>query len=227
MKEIKPGEIHIYRINFEAIRLEDDLRNKLQASEISRAEKFRFDDDRLKYIAGRAWLRELISRYLQHNPLDLEIEVNQYGKPYVNGMQNSDTLQFNLSHSGDWIVYAFGLRDELGIDIEKINGSIDHIETAEQFCTVNELCYMKDSENKAELTEKFFRIWTRKEAVLKASGMGLFPNLRRVDVLEDKITITPEQSTWTVTDIHIDKDYKTAIATGGGIKNLIIKQMQV
>jgi 4'-phosphopantetheinyl transferase len=225
--------VHLYAVSSaDSLPYLTDFRKNLSASEIARAERFKSPEEKARFIIGRTWLRRLLGSYLSLAPLEIQVLLNRFGKPVLDNAQNGINLRFNLSHSGDLIVYSFCLFSEIGIDTEKIDHTINHLDIAEQFCTEKELCYLKDSSGQHQLVQNFFRIWTRKEALLKAFGTGLSPGLKEIEVLNDNISFSSSASQttgtqWRVSDVHIDNSYKTAFATSGSIEKVIFEHLQL
>lgn len=205
----------------------------LSSSELDRSEKFKFENDKYRYITSRSVLRNIIGKLLSLDPKLIKFLTNEFGKPFLDPAEYSN-LKFNLSHSGDQIVYAFCLNTDVGIDIEYINYSINHIELANSFFTANEINFLLNSADEKNNIEKFFSIWTRKEALLKSIGTGLMPDIKTIDVLEDQINLDiflPEfknhnTKTVFISEILIHKDYKTAIASAGNINSIQIEKIE-
>lgn len=230
-----PGlnEIKIYSINFKAFSREIiSLQDNLIPHEVKIAGKFKFEEDCSRYIIARSYLRKILGDYLSIDPIDVKISLNKFGKPTLLS-ENFESIKFNLSHSGDFIVYAFNISDEVGIDIEMMNNYIDHTQIAENYFSSDEIIYLNSSKDQLEITERFFRIWTRKEALLKAIGTGLLPDLRKIDVLRNEIKLDlspdelPEYQTrnFNVLDFSIHNNYKSSIACAGEKKRIMIEQI--
>ena len=140
-----------------------------------RVDKFRFEDDKKRTVAGEMLARKAISDWCSVLPQSIVFENDEHSKPYAKGL----SVHFNISHSKDMVVCA--VDDKLvGIDIEKIR----HIDlaVARRICTEEELCYIfghtKDNQDFTlladnEVFKRFFEIWTAKEASVKCSGVGV------------------------------------------------------
>ncbi len=146
----------------------------LDQEELARAERFRFAKDRERFIVGHGLLRELLGRYLHRSPKDLVLLRGEFGKPYLAG----DPLHFNLSDTKDAVLVA--LADQpIGADIETMNRNTDHERVAEHYFTkpeVESIMHAQDGKR------RFLELWTRKEAVLKACGVGLMDDLHSLNV---------------------------------------------
>lgn len=137
----------------------------------ARADRYRKPEDRRRCLAAEALLRYALGS------ADYAVEKNQYGKPRIAGRED---FHFNLSHTGNWVVIAFG-DAEVGIDIEQISRDAGKERLARRFFTENEQAYVFwDAETQAE---RFFEIWTAKESYLKYLGTGLSKALDSFDVL--------------------------------------------
>src|SRR5271169_3582121 len=98
-----PGEVHVWKISLRARPdLVQHFFNTLSAEEQARAKRFVFERDERRYIVAHAALRFLLSKYLNENPKEIQIVVESLGKPYINKVNMSTQLHFNLSHSGEF-----------------------------------------------------------------------------------------------------------------------------
>jgi 4'-phosphopantetheinyl transferase len=227
LSKLTNDEVHVYYYNIRNSGIKSsDLLQHLVSSEKLRAERFRFNNDMFKYITGRALLRQILGSYLDMHPCEIEIQYNNYGKPLLGGIHNPDSIEFNLSHSSELIVYTLCRGMLIGVDTEFMNASMDHINTARQFCTPSEFSYLRGAVDHKDLVNKFFRIWTRKEAVLKGNGRGISPELKKIDVLENRIVdFDNPQNDWNITDLNINENYKTAVAVSGKTDKIIINSL--
>ena len=209
------------------------LKTYLTSDEIEKAYKYKFDTDRSRFIIGRAFLRKMLGDILDFDPFQIKIESDNYGKLFLSNEQYQH-LHFNLSHSDDYIIYAFCTRDEVGVDIEKIDSLINHLEIARNHFTNDEISFLQSTNQQALIVDKFFRIWTRKEALLKAVGTGILTDLRKIEVLSNTIDLiaansqngSPSISKWIINDLNIDINYKAAIAYRGNQRSLFIEQVK-
>lgn len=119
---------------------------------------------------------QLLSKYLAQNIQNSDIQRNVHGKPFLTTFPQ---LQFNHSHSRQHYALAssFELSD-IGIDIEDLDRKMRFDALAQHAFHPNELKYWQDLEHDADY---WFRVWTTKEAVLKASGLGIRLSLNELD----------------------------------------------
>ena len=141
----------------------------LTGMELSRANGFRSEHLRRRYVLTHAVLRSLLSRYLARPASAIRFEYGAAGKPSL--APPDDNPRFNLSHSGDLSVYAFASGFEVGIDLETIR-RIPEADAIARHFTPEEYSEL-ESLHGAERRRAFVAAWTRKEAYVKAQGGGL------------------------------------------------------
>ncbi|HTC62302.1 MAG TPA: 4'-phosphopantetheinyl transferase superfamily protein, partial [Candidatus Saccharimonadales bacterium] len=149
-----------------------ELEAVLSSEEKVRADQFHFAKDRNRYVIARGLLRELLGAYLQQPPKSLEFSYAQHGKPLLSGANSTSGLNFNLSHSGDMVAYAIARERNLGIDVEQMRPDLAGDDIAERYFSAREVSDLRTLPPEKKV-EGFFNCWTRKEAYLKATGMGL------------------------------------------------------
>jgi 4'-phosphopantetheinyl transferase len=173
----------------------------LSLDEKARAEQFYFEKDRDRFITGRGLLRSLLGDYLGLEPSKIQFKYGIHGKPALLSHINGKSLEFNLSHSKDRILFIFNWNKPIGIDIEYIQPLKDMDDFALQFFTPNEFKFIH-SLSKEQKQESFFKIWTGKEAFLKANGSGLATPINHIEVC-----LTTERS---ISLTSIDGDHEQA-----------------
>jgi 4'-phosphopantetheinyl transferase len=221
-------EIHIYNTNLDISSAEEnEALLLLSSNEVDRANHFHFPIHRTRFIAARSTLRYLLSHYLSICPKEILFSYTEFGKPYlqISNLVNNIDLQFNLSHSENQAIYAFTLGYQLGIDIEKIrpNGPLAVAERYFHPCEIKYLHQLPPNEQE----QVFYRIWSRKEAILKAIGDGLATPLSSFSVSiknEEEIIVINNQS-WSLLPIHHPSYpllYQAALATNQPIETIKI-----
>lgn len=148
------------------------LAELLSMDESLRAGRFHREADRARYTAAHGILRYLLGAYLGKDPKEIRFSVGTHGKPSLVPSPGQSRLEFNLSHSGDLVLFAFGSEGRVGVDVEEIRADLDHLDLAQRQFSAAEVTELKSLPAGEEL-EGFFRCWTRKEAYLKARGEGL------------------------------------------------------
>lgn len=131
-----------------------------------------------RYIVTRAILRSILSTYIGTTYKDIEFVRNIYGKPYVKGIG----IEFNMSHSYDSAYYAITSNFAVGIDVEFYNQQKNIVNIAKSVFSIRELDYFFNL-SQCKRQEFFFNTWTKKEAVIKAMGLGLAYPMENVDTI--------------------------------------------
>ncbi|HTO67273.1 MAG TPA: 4'-phosphopantetheinyl transferase superfamily protein [Bradyrhizobium sp.] len=127
--------------------------------------------DRDRFLTGKALTRLVLASCLNSEPGNLLFGAGPYGRPYLAGKAAGD-LRFNLSHSGDLVVLVVARDMEIGVDVERIDGDVDLDGIASMVFTAAERTAMAALPVSAR-SRYFFRLWTLKEALSKALGVGL------------------------------------------------------
>lgn len=140
----------------------------LSEEEKSRADRFRFKKDAVHWIACRANLRKILGQAIQRPPRDVPLILSENGKPLL--APPYDSFHFNLSHCSDLAIIALCAEGPVGIDLESCDRAPDLLECETTFCHPQEISELP-SETSARASQ-LLRIWTAKEAVLKALGTG-------------------------------------------------------
>ena len=153
----------------------------LSPDEKARAERFKFDKHRNRFIAGRGVLREMLGRYLGANPADLRFEYSSNGKPGFAATFSGNGVHFNLSHSEDLALMAVTKIGNVGVDVECVRALKDMDHLVERFFSARENKLFQNVPA-GEKPAAFFNLWTRKEALLKATGEGITRSLSLVEV---------------------------------------------
>ncbi len=218
--QIESHEVHVWRVALDDASNENDLLSLLNEEEKARAQRFHFAHHRTRFIIARATLRKLLSLYLNIPASDIKFSYTEHEKPMLLFPANTH-LQFNLSHSKNIAVYAFTYHYPVGIDIEKIKTDYPQA-VAERFFNPSEIHAL----NTLPSTEKlraFYRLWSRKEAFIKAIGKGIAHlSLSSFAVSAEPTveTLHYDDQTWTLASLHISDDYETAVASSQTIKKL-------
>jgi 4'-phosphopantetheinyl transferase len=142
--------------------------------------RFQFTEDKLRFLKARYILRTTASAYHGNcNPEDMQISFNSFGKPYFSDIP----LQFSITHSGNAAAVAFANSFPIGIDIEFRRQMSDMNQLSHRFFSDPELEFLKELSGD-NLINNFFRIWSAKEAYLKALGIGVSKELKSFSVVD-------------------------------------------
>jgi 4'-phosphopantetheinyl transferase len=208
-----PDEIHVWRIELDQPEIQlQNLTATLSSDEKARAERFYFQEHRQRFIAGRGILRTILGHYLGIQPLQVQFNYQQRGKPVLADTFADSGLAFNLSHSQGLGLCAVNCTHPIGVDLEYIRPMSDIEALAKRFFLLREYEMLRSlSPNQQQ--EVFFRYWTCKEAYLKATGDGL-SQLEQVEV-----SLTPTEPAklqiledWSLFELLPANNYVAAIA---------------
>jgi len=173
---VRDVEVHLVTLAAEPERFAL-LESLLSPDERARAARLVFAEHRHHFTVCRGTLREILGRSTGVEPRALAFVQNEYGKPAL----PEGRLRFNVSHSAGLALIAVSAHRELGVDIERMNRRVAEERIAERFFSPNEAAKLRALPVE-EQTHAFFRCWTRKEAYIKARGMGLALPLHSFDV---------------------------------------------
>lgn len=138
----------------------------LDADEHARAARFRFDADRRRFVVRRGRARQWLAAETGNDPARLAFTITAHGKPML-----TDGPSFSLSHSGEMMMLAIADR-AIGCDIERIDADLDWPPLARSFFARDEITALESLPD-ATARAAFFACWSRKEAFVKALGLGL------------------------------------------------------
>lgn len=184
-----PAVVHLWFATVDALRPRlVQLEALLDPVEQDRAQRFRLPADRERFVLGHGLLRELLGQYLQRDAGLIRLARGPYGKPHL----ERKSLRFNFSDTKDAIAIAFATDMEVGVDLETMGRSVDHTAVSGHYFTPAETEAIAAAGDDAK--RRFLEFWTRKEAVLKASGVGIMEDLRalRVDRPRNAVLIAHE-----------------------------------
>lgn len=159
--------------------------------------------DRLLCLTGKLLVLKLYQQE-GYTVKDFEknFKRNTNNKPWI-----EDWKSFNISHSGQMVIVALSdVSNEIGIDLEMIDHSTEILSLLSFFCD-EEQGLIKNAPNPHE---RFFEIWTRKEALLKATGVGIIDGLSHFSCLQDCVTL--HGKTWKIDNLGISEEFSCSLA---------------
>lgn len=211
------GEVHIWRVDIgRPIAVPTEL-STLSPDERARAARFRRPEDRTRSIVSRTALRDLLARYVRAAPAALRFAAGPHGKPMLAPGFTDSPPGFNVAHSGRVILLAFAAC-AVGIDVEQLRPDVEIEELARRFFAPEEVAAVHATPG-ARRVEIFFRIWTRKEAFLKAHGAGLsapldtFSTITHAGEPRDEVEGATEGVRWYLRDLATAAGYAGAVVT--------------
>jgi 4'-phosphopantetheinyl transferase len=224
VNRLSANEVHLWRIHLDNIApAESRWRSILSSDELARATRFHFVRDRQSFTATRALLRIILGTYVGCGPAGITFVYTERGRPLISPQHGDTGLQFTVSHSGTRALLAFAKSRQVGVDVEQIRTNFDFEAIAQRYFSPAEqkaLATMQTS----ELFTGFFRCWTRKEAYIKAHGLGLSFPLRDFDVSIKRgeknalVATRPnadEAALWSLCDLDVGDGYAAALSVKG------------
>jgi 4'-phosphopantetheinyl transferase len=196
----------------------------LSPEELDRAERYRFGLDRRRFIVAHVALRRLLAGYLGIEPASVRIVSGPRGKPEL-APSVSSWLRFNMSRSYGLAVFAVGGDRELGVDVERVRTHMDLQPLVDRVLSVAERGALDQFAPEAR-RRAFLRYWTRKEACLKALGVGLAVAPHKLDVTNDRVKPPARGSIrgllepgceWSLHDADLSPGYVAALAVEGDL----------
>jgi len=183
-----PGEIHLWAATVDSV---PDY--SLSAAEQIKLSEMKFPIVARRFEATRKLLRYLFGVYL--NCLDCHLEKTNQGKPFLPAFPE---FHFNVTHSKKMIMVALG-RAPVGIDLERMR-NLEVIPIAKRFFSPQELFFLQ-KKNQEQNREMFFKLWTAKEAALKADGQGIAIGMKENVAVVEKakvVSIDLRKTSWSI-----------------------------
>jgi len=170
-------------------------------------QSYRNEEDRVRNLLGKLLLDEAL-KTIGYDSISLDtIQYNQFKKPYL-----SQEFDFSISHSGMYVFCAIGKNLKLGLDIEEIKpinfSEMKNIMSNSEWKHINEA---------SSPLNQFFKLWTLKEAVIKAEGTGFFVDLNKIMIKNN--VIHTENNHWFSRELMFNENYSGHIVTSNSESN--------
>ena len=205
----------------------------LSQEERMRAARFNRPEDRHRFAFCRTTLRRLLGEYLELEPGLVPIEYSTFGKPQIAGTEKR-RIEFNLSHSGPWAIFAFVTDRPVGVDVECWLPEGEWEELVGHALTPTEIQQLAKLPVSCR-RESFFRTWTRKEALLKALGTGLSTEMNQLEIGlpalgHEMVSVTiPDQtapSDWWLAEIQLGPKVSATVAAPGKAGTITLRHLE-
>ncbi|MFV5440919.1 4'-phosphopantetheinyl transferase superfamily protein [Acinetobacter oleivorans] len=150
---------------------------------LSSTEKLRYDQYHPKaarlFLISRVLVKTVLADKLGISPHQVNIQLHPNGKPFVQG---SKAVYFNLTHSADVIILAVTEEGEIGVDIEQVDREFEWMRVDSVLAPI-EIEWIKENEltDPFSVYQRFFQIWTLKEAYIKCTGEGMSRHLKKLN----------------------------------------------
>jgi len=194
---------HIFRISVDKHfqKIKRELADVLSEREQEKASRMFIQKDKERYVVSKFCLRTLLSSFLNVPASEIDFIAHTHKKPTVKG------LEFNISHTGDYVLIAISPKP-VGIDIEYLNHEFDFKSILDITFSKKEIDFIGD---KNIDPTNFYVMWTRKEALLKASGEGVSDNLHLIECLDEHLE--REKEVFKMRSFIISENYVASIAS--------------
>lgn len=205
-RQFLPNTVDVCLINVRNVSPADLARYQTLMDEREQAKTQRFmqADDRLRYTVAHGALRQLLSEYLDNAANELSFTAGPHGKPEL----KDQACQFNISHSGDYVLIGLSETHPIGVDVEQNKPISDYLKLAQRFFHPEEYKSISALPNDLGL-QAFYRCWNRKEAVAKATGQGLQMGFHTFQVSPTETPWVefddpgPDNSQWHIEDLDL------------------------
>ncbi len=207
-------DVHVWAIDLNATAAASA--QCLDEREIERVRRFVHADDARRYQRAHVALRAIVGAYLGCEPARAVFVEQAHGKPRLIAPRAG--LHFNLSHSKDLALLALGAADELGVDVEAVRADLPGADLAAAVLDAREFAQLAELPEGAQ-AEPFVSCWTRKEACLKAVGLGLNLEPRTLHVgLEPRpMRMSVGARELELLSLSVRPGYRAALASIGGL----------
>jgi 4'-phosphopantetheinyl transferase len=185
----------------------------LDESERARAAAYLTARDRQRFTVAHGVLRMLAGRELTAPPAALTWSPGRYGKPEL--VSPWSALHTSLSHSGDMIAAAIAAGRPVGVDIQQLVRGLDTDGLSARFFPPGEAGYVAAGDDAGARADRFAQLWARKEAVVKAAGGRLWPNLTIAVRGCDVVSCVEPAGQHRVADVPVPAGYRAAVALAG------------
>lgn len=194
---------HIFRISVDHHfpKVKREIQEVLSDRELEKAGRMFIQKDKERYIVSKFCLRTILGLCLDVEPSEVDFIFHEHKKPTANG------IEFNISHTGDYVLIAVS-PTPVGIDIEHLNRDFDFKSILDITFSKNEIAYIGDKDIDPT---NFYVMWTRKEALLKASGEGVSDNLHLIECLNEHLEY--HKKVFKMRTFMIEENYIASIAT--------------
>ena len=227
-------DVHVWRVPLDEDARADAYWSLLSDEERRRAARFVRDIHRRRFVVAHGALRSILADYVGAEPTALDFVSGAHGKPALRDPTGRPPVEFNLSHSGDLALVALAWERPVGVDLERWEREMDHLELAKRFFSPAERASLEAlAGRRDDLVHGFFAAWSRKEAYLKARGEGVMRGLHHFDVslapgeparlLDDRLDAAIDR--WRMRSIVPDRGFSGAIVVADPFEELLLLEI--
>ncbi|RWY53778.1 4'-phosphopantetheinyl transferase family protein [Mucilaginibacter gilvus] len=214
------NEVHVYRINISNnLHLLDAFLATLMPAEKERGGRYFQLKDRQRFILSRGAQRDILGRYLNQPAAEVAFALGGNKKPFL-VTDGKPAIQYNITHAGDWILLALS-NEAVGADVEFVDNEFQFNDILEEHFSKAEIAFI----GQGTPAENFYLLWTRKEALVKATGQGLGEHLKVTPSLNGTHPLSPQllcpDKAWEVSSFNLQGGYTGSIASVYGASRLM------
>jgi 4'-phosphopantetheinyl transferase len=170
---ITGNQLHIWSARYSDLnRYYPGLADVISAQEATRAAGFKKTRDAQNFILRHGMVRAVLGQYVQKDPKAIRFVHAVSGKPDLDPEEDIHDIHFSLSHTDEMVCLGISRKRRIGLDIVRDDSRYPFFATARYLFTPGE-CQWINRTNSHEQHVRFFRIWSLKEALLKATGCGV------------------------------------------------------
>ena len=206
------NNVDIWKVNIASnLHLLNNFLAIMHPEEIVRADRYYHVRDKNRFIISRGALRNILGKYLNIPASSVEFGMGYNKKPHIKNATGNKHY-YNMSHSGDWILIAVS-NSAIGADTEFINQAYSYKDVLQDNFSSEEIAYI----SQASSIERFFMLWTRKEALTKATGKGLDEDLKQIPCLDGihlaESGVISSTNDWLVSTFTLNEQYFASVAS--------------
>lgn len=193
----------------------ENLLKNLNVQEILRSQKYHFEKDSNSFIIRRALLKMVLAEYIGLHANQITIAIHKNKKPYL---PSHPSVFFNVSHTTEYALVAIG-DSPIGVDVEKVDQEHDYSDTLKHLFNKVDRDILASASNPKRT---FFTFWTRKEAIVKATGKGIGDDFTHIPASDGLHNLQPDVlgtiQNISVFSFKVDEHHLGSVAVSG-IKN--------
>ena len=213
-----PEGIHVWTLNTATIdsRRELEFLGLFQDEERARWTRYTHETTRRNYLAAHGLLRHMLSELYGGAPEAWRIAIGAHGKPHL--VEASADIRFNLTHTNGLVAAAATIGIDLGVDAEDLERPVN-LSISERVFSDTEIAWL-NGQPEDRRKAGFLRLWTIKEAYVKAVGHGLGYGLKNISVVFDPLRLEGIEARCNVHEWQIEQRHllSLAVARDGEVK---------
>lgn len=206
-----------------------ELLRALSADERERHARFRFERDQDTYLVAHVLVRRVLARVAGVASDALEFASAEHGRPELVAPASACELRFNLSHTHGLVACAVTRRADIGVDVEQSQREVEILGVAKHVYSDAEIAALTALPIEAR-QERFFELWTLKEAYIKAIGKGFSAPLRAITFDPSRpdpvpvrfgVEIQDDAASWCMRRFDVGREHRLALALRAGASSRI------